>query len=122
MHDIRYDAVHDEILIPNRDGILVFPREAEGDVAPIRVVEGSDTQLRAAGALAVDPVNNLIVVGFSPHSGHNGGFLIFNRTDGGNAKPQAVIMGPKTEIYRINQLQVYSPRGWIVATQPGVMN
>ena len=30
-----------------------------------------------------------------------------------------MIFGPKTEIVRINQLQVHAPKGWIVATQPG---
>ncbi len=30
-----------------------------------------------------------------------------------------MIHGPKTGISRVNQLQVYPPTGWIVATQPG---
>ena len=113
---------HDEIYIPNRNAILVFPREAEGDVAPIRIIQGPDTRLIRAGSLAVDPVNDLIVVGFSPYEDQTGGLLIFNRTDSGNVKPRAVIQGPKTEIHRINQLQVYPPKGWIVATQPGIID
>ncbi|MCH8268580.1 MAG: hypothetical protein IH846_13765 [Acidobacteria bacterium] len=116
------DPVHDEIYIPNRNAILVFPREAEGDVAPIRIIQGPDTRLRRAGSLAVDPINNLIVVGFSPFENERGGLLIFNRTDSGNVKPRAVIQGPKTEIHRINQIQVYPPKGWIVATQPGIID
>ncbi len=45
--------------------------------------------------------------------------LIFNRTDSGNVKPKAVIAGPRTAIDRIQQIQVYPPKGWIVASMPG---
>ena len=125
------DPVHNEIYVATGDGIMVFPREGNGDVAPIRIIKGPDTRLRGAGTLAVDPVNNLIVVGGNlgrpgqrrqaseGEEGGGGGMLTFNRTDSGNAKPQTVIFGPKTAIVRINQIQVYSPKGWIVATQPG---
>lgn len=132
------DAMHNEIFVPSGDSILVFPREANGDVAPMRVIRGPETQLKVPGTLAVDPVHNLIVVGqtfvpaYGPVGGDNiairlsyhpgsigGGFVIFNRTDSGNAKPVAVIQGPRTGIVRINQMQVYPPKGWIIATQPG---
>src|SRR5581483_4414461 len=49
--------------------------------------------------------------------GDIGGLLIFNRTDNGNAKPRAVIQGPKTGLLIPEQLQAYPPRGWIVAAQ-----
>ena len=45
--------------------------------------------------------------------------MIFDRTANGNVKPKGVIGGPKTGIVRILQLQIYPPKGWIVATQPG---
>jgi hypothetical protein len=115
------DPVHNEIIIPNRNSILVFPRDGQGDVAPIRVISGPDTQLRSAGGAAVDTVNNLLVVGLAygdaGQRGGGGGLLIFNRTDEGNAKPLRVIRGPQTGLLLINQIQVYSPRGMIVATQ-----
>ncbi|MBI4483404.1 MAG: hypothetical protein HY652_10995 [Acidobacteria bacterium] len=118
------DPVHNEIFVPEGDSILVFPREGQGDVAPIRVIRGPDTQLRRAQAIAVDPVHNLIIVGFnsdfsSRTGGTRGALLIFNRTDNGNVKPRAAIRGPKSGIIRINQIQVYPPRGWIIAAQPG---
>ena len=106
------DPVHNEILIPDGDRILVFPREANGDVAPIRVIQGPDTRLNTS-TLAVDPVHNLIITSTASR------LMIFNRTDEGNVKPRAVINGPKTGIVRINQIQMYAPKGWIVATQPG---
>ena len=111
------DPVHNEIFIPNSDSILVFEREAQGDVAPIRVIRGPSTKIGSASALAVDPVNNLIVV-FS-RAEEKPSLLIFNRTDEGDVAPRAVIRGSKTGITRINQIQVYPPRGWIIATQPG---
>ncbi|MCZ6488987.1 MAG: hypothetical protein O7A06_00460 [Acidobacteria bacterium] len=117
------DAVNNEIFVPGGDRILVYPREGNGDVAPLRVIRGPDTLLRSAGALAVDPVNHLLVVGtnrgFARGEG-NGSLLIYNRTDNGNVKPRGVIEGPQSGIIRINQLQVYPPKGWIVASQPGV--
>jgi len=50
---------------------------------------------------------------------YGGALLIFNRTDSGNVKPIGVIQGPKTRIVRINQIQMQTTKGWIVATQPG---
>lgn len=116
------DPVHNEIFVPSGDRILVYPRTGRGNVAPIRTIKGANTQLRSVQSLAVDPVNNLIIAGTNgPWREGGGALIIFNRTDNGNVKPKAIIHGPKTEIYRINQIQVYSPKGWIVATSPGVI-
>ena len=120
---LEVDAVNDEIIVPGGDRILVYPREGNGDVAPIRVLRGPDTQLRGAQAVAVDAVSNLLVVAVGNQrrrgEGPTGSLLIFNRTDSGNVKPRAVITGPKTGIIRFNQIRVYPPKGWIIATQPG---
>jgi len=116
------DAVHDEIFIADGDHVLVFPREANGNVAPIRVIKGPDTQLGREGTLAVDPVNNVIVVAedtVRAGSTETSRMKIFNRTDNGNVKPRGIIGGPNTLIIRINQLQMYPPKGWIIATNPG---
>ena len=127
------DPVHNEIFVPNHDQILVYPRDGNGDVAPIRVIKGPDTQLDDVESIAVDPVNNVIVVagarpaqapgqtggGGQVEDGSGGGFILFRRTDNGNAKPLGVIAGPKTGIVRINQIQMQPFKGWIIATQPG---
>ena len=179
MHDVRYDAVHDEIVVPvpyaeailtfrgGADGqegpiriiqgpktgsigsrldvdpihneiftydgnsVLVYPREANGDVAPIRVIKGPDTQLKSPYGIAVDPVNNVLVIGLNssfgskePISGtrdhEKGAILVFNRTDSGNVKPRGVVRGPKSGIIRINQMQLYPQRKLIVAAMPGI--
>ena len=116
------DAVHNEIFIPDGPRVRVYPLDGNGDVAPIRILEGPDTQLRNVESLAVDPVNNILVVGFHTNKSANnpdGTILVFNRTDAGNTKPRAVIHGPKTGIIRINQMAVYPPKRLIVATMPG---
>ena len=182
MHDVRYNAVHDEIVVPvpyseailtfagGADGqeapiriiqgpqtgtigsrldvdpihdeiftytgesnsITVYPREANGDVAPIRVIEGPDTQLKSAYGIAVDPINDILVVGLNSHFGtervdigdyddpERGAILVFNRTDEGNVAPRAVIRGPNSGIVRINQMQVYPDRKLIVVAMPGI--
>jgi hypothetical protein len=179
MHDIRYDAVHDEIIVPvpyaqailtfrggangqegpiriiqgmktgeigsrvdvdpvhnevftyTDDSINVYPRDANGDVAPIRTIKGPATGLRAVYSLAVDPVNDVLVVGLNSNwgseraagpRGERGAILVFNRTDQGNVKPRAVIGGEKSGIVRINQMQVYPQKKLIVVAMPGIID
>lgn len=124
---VDVDPVHNEIFVPALDSVLVYPREANGDVVPLRVLHGPDTQLRNAFTLTVDPVNNVLIVGLikdyditgrvGGKVGGVGSLLIFDRTANGNAKPRGIIRGPKTGIFTPEQLQVYPPRGWIVAAQ-----
>ncbi len=117
---LEVDPVHDEIFVPAADRILVYPRTATGDVAPIRVIEGPDTKLRRAQSVAVDPVHNLMVVGTGiGYKDRLGALLIYDRTGNGNVQPRGIIFGSQTGIGTLNQLQVYSPKGWIVATQTG---
>ena len=118
---LAVDPVHNEIFVPDSGRIRVYPRDANGDIAPIRVIEGPDTQLARAASVAVDPVNNILVVGLNKAGDEpDGAILMFNRTDSGNVKPRAVIRGPKSEIIRINQMAVYPPKKLIVAAMPGV--
>jgi hypothetical protein len=109
---LAIDPINNEILVPQRDSVLVFSREAQGNVEPIRILKGPDTRL-GASELAVDPIHNVLVVA------GRGGLLIFNRTDEGNVKPRSVISGPKTLLNGTSRILVYPPRGLIVATVPG---
>ncbi len=114
------DPVHDEIFIPSGDKILVYPRTGNGNIPPLRVIQGPDTKLTRAQSIAVDPVNNVIVAGTNRrYNNGSGSLLIFNRTGSGNVKPRGLIMGPRTGIGNLQQLRVYSPKGWIVAPQTG---
>src|SRR5262245_7555739 len=57
------DPVHNEIFTYTNRTIRVYPRDANGDVGPVRILEGPDTQLQNVYGIAVDPVNNLLFVG-----------------------------------------------------------
>jgi DNA-binding beta-propeller fold protein YncE len=112
---IALDPVNNEIIVFNmsiRDAVLVFERTAQGDVAPKRILKGPDTML-GAGAGAVDPVNNLLVVGGS------NGILIFDRTAEGNTKPKAVIRGDKTGLGGGGLMTIYPQTGRILTTVMG---
>jgi hypothetical protein len=88
MHGIRYDAVHDEIIVPNQFGqaILIFRGDADGEAAPIRVIQGSLTQLHDPDRVDVDPINNEIII---PEDDK---ILIFPREANGNVAPKRVLM------------------------------
>lgn len=120
------DPVHNEIVVPNSDSIMVFAREAIGNVAPLRVIRGANTLLRGANAVAVDPVNNVIVAASqvrppdrrqNDYTPTTNALLIFSRTADGDVAPLRVIQGDLTGLVLINQLQVYPPKGWVIATQ-----
>ena len=117
---VAVDPVHDELFVMEADFLLVFDRTANGDVAPIRMIGGPDTGFNGGGrALAVDPINDLLVVS-ADEEYHPSRILVFNRTDQGNVKPKAVIAGPKTGIRgRLPHLRVYPPKGWILTLQSG---
>jgi hypothetical protein len=112
-YGVYVDEIHNEIWVvegrdrPGEEYILVFPRMANGDVAPIRVIKGPDTMLKNARNIVVDPVRNLVAVT------SRAGALIFNRTDSGNAKPRAVIRGPG------GNFRLLQSKGWLVSSGGG---
>src|SRR5256885_2419112 len=61
MHDIRYDAVHDEnvVPVPYAQAILTFRGGADGQESPIRIIQGPKTGTIGT-RLDVDPVHNEI--------------------------------------------------------------
>jgi len=101
------DPVNNEIFVPDGGKILVFAREANGNVAPIRVLEG------ASGRLAVDNVNDLLV------SGSDRGIYIFERTAEGDAEPLRVIRGSNVVLDGLRAVRVFPPRGLIFAAIRG---
>jgi hypothetical protein len=105
---VAIDPVNNEILVGARTHkILVFSREANGDVEPIRVLGGPDSELGTNPTIRVDPVNNLMfVVGRS-------GMLVFDRTATGNVRPRAIIRGavPGGEQFVVYNGLIIAPRG-----------
>ncbi|MBI3940743.1 MAG: hypothetical protein HY315_07900 [Acidobacteria bacterium] len=109
---LAVDPVNNEIFVPEDNRVLVFAREAEGDVAPIRVLRVPDNiRLRIPG---VFPAQNLLVVSGSPSQGErNNQLLIFDRRAQGDARPLRVIGGPRTTLGDdVGELRVY--HDWIV--------
>jgi hypothetical protein len=99
---LALDAVHGEIFIPQDRSVLVFSAEADGNVAPLRVLE------QAAGSrLAVDPVNNLLV------AGSNNAISIYARTAAGHAKPIRTIKGPSLKLTGLRAIRLHPPLGLI---------
>src|SRR5207253_2437388 len=74
--------------------IGVFDGDANGDVAPLRVIQGPASQLDWPMGVAVDEANNEIIVA---NNGDNS-ILVFPRTGAGDAPPARVIRGPLTGI------------------------
>jgi len=90
MHGITYDEIHDEFTVPQQfaQAILTFGGGAEGETAPLRVIQGSKTRLEAPDRVAVDAMNNEIYV---PEGDK---ILVYDRMGNGNVAPKRAIEGP----------------------------
>ena len=74
--------------------ITVYPLEASGDTAPLRVIEGPQTQLNWPAAMFVDEERQELYVA----NDVGDSILVFRGTDSGNVAPVRVIKGPLTQI------------------------
>ena len=92
IHDMAYDPVRDEILVPSfyAFAILTFRGDANGDAAPVRKVFGPSTRLLNPQAVAIDAVHGEI---FVPQGNQ---VLVFPRDTNGYAAPMRVLEGPDT--------------------------
>jgi len=98
MHDLAYDAIHDEIVVtsPLTQAILTFRGGASGEEAPIRVIQGPKTTIQGVGAtgkVAIDPDNNVIMLA-TPAPRNE--ILFFAREANGDVAPLRTIAGPDT--------------------------
>lgn len=114
-HGLYWDEVNEEIGVVNHGNsspgywnmdytgggryqppsVTIFSDHEKGDVKPLRVIQGVNTQLDWPSGIAVDPVHNEIAVANTA----GGSVLIFSRTAQGDVKPLRVISGPHTGIY-----------------------
>jgi DNA-binding beta-propeller fold protein YncE len=94
MHDIRYNEVNDEIIVPNpfANAILIFRGGANGQEAPIRVIQGPKTGLDGPDRMDVDTVHREI---FVPDGNQ---VLVFSLDANGDVAPIRAISGPDTQI------------------------
>jgi 6-phosphogluconolactonase (cycloisomerase 2 family) len=72
--------------------ITVYPLDANGDTAPLRVIQGARTQLDWPGAMFVDSDKGEVYVTNSVGQS----ILVFSAKDRGDVAPRRVIKGPKT--------------------------
>ncbi|MBI2817189.1 MAG: hypothetical protein HYX72_09645 [Acidobacteria bacterium] len=100
MHGIRYDAIHDEILVPHQfaQAVLVFRGGADGEEPPIRVIQGSLSQMMAPERIEVDPVNNEILV----PDGTANKILVYPREANGNVAPIRVLQSSGNSFSEVN--------------------
>jgi hypothetical protein len=74
--------------------LTIFDGDATGDVAPLRVIQGPLSQIDWPMGVAVDEVNNEIIVA---NNGDNS-VLVFPRTATGDVAPKRVIRGALTGV------------------------
>jgi len=121
---IAFEPATDEIFVdsynvagPNLPGILTFNRTDSGNVAPKRLISGTNTQLgNFTNYVTVDHVNSELFV--QADSGL--GVAVFNLTDSGNVAPKRNFTGAATGLTSVGGILVDNALGRvIVANQPG---
>jgi len=96
MHDFSFDPIHDEIVITSAlaQAILTFRGGANGEEAPIRIIQGNKTGIMAVGAL--DKVTIDAEHGEYYITTPNQEVLVYDRLATGNAEPIRRLKGPDT--------------------------
>jgi 6-phosphogluconolactonase (cycloisomerase 2 family) len=72
--------------------ITVYRLDSDGDVSPLRVIQGPKTQLNWPGTMSLDPDTGDIYVG----NDVGNDVLVFKETDRGDVAPSRIIKGDKT--------------------------
>ena len=98
-NSVFVDLLHDEIVVMNKiyygggtGRITVYPRASNGDVSPIRTIEGALPGFNLPVGMDVDLLHDEIAVANA--FGNN--VLVFRRTDNGDVAPTRTINGPST--------------------------
>jgi len=74
--------------------ITVYPLDASGDTAPLRIIQGPRTQLDWPGAMFVDPDKGEVYVTNSVGQS----ILVFGAKDKGDVPPRRILKGPRTRL------------------------
>jgi DNA-binding beta-propeller fold protein YncE len=74
--------------------ITVYPKNANGDTAPLRVISGPKTQLNWPAGMTVDAEHGELIVA----NDAGDAVLVFSTSASGDAAPLRVLKGPKTFI------------------------
>lgn len=91
VHDIRYNERRDEIVITNpfAQAVLTFKGDANGQSAPVRIIQGPKTQLGGNDTVGLDPVNDEVLV---PDPVAND-VKIFSAVANGDVAPIRILQG-----------------------------
>ncbi len=106
MHSLAYDSINDEIVVnsPLAQAVLTFRGGANGEEPPIRVIQGSRTQIQGTAydgndEMNFDEVHGEIYVPVATNRGvGEADVLVFDRLANGNVPPKRVLGGPDTRI------------------------
>ena len=114
MHGIDYDPMRDEIVATNplAAAVLVFRGGANGEEAPIRVIQGPKTRMVFPQAVTVDPKNKEYIV--SDPEGRS--VLIFAADANGDVAPLRAIGGPATQLGYVAPIGIDHDRGLLVVS------
>ena len=87
MHGIAYDETRDEFTVTQQfaQAILTFRGGANGEEAPIRIIQGPKTGLRQFDKLSVDPVNDEVFAAFGNQ------VVFFDRKANGDVAPKRIL-------------------------------
>ena len=93
LHDIRYNAVDDEIMVAvsNGNAILTFRGGANGQEGPIRIIQGPNSQVSGNGRLDLDLVHREIFLAA------RGGVNVYPLDGNGDVAPIRTIRGSNTQ-------------------------
>ena len=103
MHAIHYNAVRDEIVVPNQfaQAILTFRASAYGEEPPIRIIQGNRTQLEGSSGVVIDTKHNEVIM-------EN---LVFPIDADGNVPPSRTLKYSVTAVDMDNDLYISTSRG-----------
>ncbi len=114
------DTVNNEIITnsysvggPGVPGILVFDSSASGDVAPLRMITGANTQMGSYTNFTVfDPINDEIFT----QGADSQGVLVFPRTGNGNIAPTRNLVGANTGLTQVGGILIDNTNSRLVLT------
>jgi hypothetical protein len=101
IHSIFYDEIHDELVVPNPpgDAVMIFRGGADGEEAPIRIIQGPKTGLIYPDVCTADPVHNEIFVPVRGSGKEQPAMIyVFDRTAQGDVAPIRKLGGPDTNL------------------------
>jgi hypothetical protein len=90
------DRVHDELVVANSSSatrsITVYPLDGNGNIAPLRTLQGAATGLALPVGVFVDTVNDELIVA----NGNDDSITVYPRTATGNVAPLRKLQGAAT--------------------------